>query len=437
MKSHISGFPEFLPEAQIVFSEALQTIRESFELYGFSPLDTAAVEKVSTLLSKGNDNEIYGLHRLADENDKGGSSSKLGLRFDLTVPLARYVAENFGSITFPYKRYHIAPVWRGERAQAGRYRQFYQCDIDVIANGELNLIFDAEMPAIVYDIFRKMSIGKFTIYINNRNILVGYIRSLAGNEVDVNAVMRVLDKADKVSTDVLRSELSQWFDDNALEATFSLLGKRRSGTMSNNEWISYFRSLDLPSVDELAEVVQHMRSFGIEESYFSIDLLLARGLTYYTGSVYETKLDDYPELGSICSGGRYANLTGNFGRNGLPGVGISIGLTRLISQLLTIGRITPTRSTVAKVMVTSQDPELMGYYVKIANTLRNAKIKTDIFYQSTKSLSFQMKYAAQKGFEYVVIASSAEFATRSVIVRNMSSGEQTTVLVHEIISKIS
>ncbi|MBI1954293.1 MAG: histidine--tRNA ligase, partial [Proteobacteria bacterium] len=363
MLSHISGFPEFLPHEQLAFNRIVEIIRNKFELYGFSPLDTPAVEKTSTLLAKGSDHEIYGLYRLS--GDEGTSKKDLALRFDLTVPLARYVAQHHGRLTFPYRRYHIAPVWRGERPQAGRYRQFYQCDIDIIGEGELSLTHDGEVLSVIYEIFNAIGLQRFIIKINNRSILTSLIKDFGIAEDNVANVLRIIDKAEKISKDQWKAELSaQGLKSSDILFLMNLL----SMSMSNKEWLTYLKTLSRSSefitgIEELEQVLEGAQRFGVPDDYIQITPSLARGLSYYTGTVYETKLLDYPELGSVCGGGRYGNLTQTFINKKFPGVGISIGISRLISKLIEIGLVKTNSQTPASILVTTQNRNLMTYYI--------------------------------------------------------------------------
>lgn len=435
---NISGFPEFLPEEQIEFNRIVALIAQQFELYGFVPLDTPAVERTTTLLAKGNDSEIYGVHRLADS---GNSSGDLALRFDLTVPLARYVAQHYGKLTFPYRRYHIAPVWRGERPQAGRHRQFYQCDIDIINNDTLDLVYDAEILLILCNVFKAIGLGgRFVIKINNRNILTGLVKSFGiTDDVKVASIVRIIDKAAKITQDNLKAELlSQDLTSANIDLIINLLLK----SMTNTQWLEYLSTLCsheefLTGLEELKYVFTSTKSFGIASSSIRIDPSLARGLNYYTGTVFETILFDYPKLGSVCGGGRYANLVDTFSAHNrkLPGVGLSIGISRLFSAMVHSGIINTKRQTPASVLITIQDFAFAKEHMHIADNLRNAGIKTEV-YLAQAQLSTQMKYANQKGFDFVIIIDSNKINVDQLILRNMNSGEQTTGTMTEIINII-
>ncbi|AIL66057.1 Histidine--tRNA ligase [Rickettsiales bacterium Ac37b] len=433
----ISGFPEFLPNDQIIFNKTLELIKNYFEKSGFMPLDTPAVERITTLTAKGiESHEIYGIYRLA--GNEGDNKKDLALRFDLTVPLARYVAQHYDKLIFPYRRYHIAPVWRGERAQAGRYRQFYQCDIDVIGDGELSIIHDAELPVIIFQIFKALNIGKFTIRINNRNILRGLLFSLnlESGEI-IKEVLRIIDKIEKISTNNFKSELIKLgLSEKKIEFLLEFINKK----LSNSEWINYLKTPKVneefsKGVDELEQVIGYMRILGIEEEYFAIDPTIARGLDYYTGTIYETRLEEYPELGSICSGGRYANLAENFTNKELPGVGLSIGISRLIPKLIEVGILENKVSTVAPVIITTQNQNRIKGYLEIASLLRTADIYTEIYLQP-KNLAAQMKYAGKKGFLLAVIADELELDENRVVIRNLLTGIQVSTSKSNLVENI-
>lgn len=431
----ISGFPEFLPGEQIAFNKIVETIKHHFELAGALPLETPAVERTNTLLSKGGDDkEIYGLRRLAAAEGEQDAKD-LALRFDLTVPLARYVSQHYGQLTFPFKRYQIQPVWRGERAQAGRYRQFYQCDIDVIGENNLSLLHDAEIPAIMCSIFKALDIGNFTLRLNNRKVLQGLLAQEGLTSDQIPQAIGAIDKMEKVPTNVTLEELGKAGvkDAKALLSFFT-------ANLSADERLAQLKEkastgLLNQGVEELETVVQALRALGVDEPTFTIDLAIARGLDYYTGTVYETRLEDFPALGSICSGGRYDNLTDNFTNKNLPGVGMSIGLSRLMTALLESNNLNTETKTTADVLVTAQNPSLALHYLQLGQKLRAANIKTEVFLE-TRKLDKQMKYAAKKGFKVALIADEGEKAAGTVIVRNLATGEQKTVPEAEIAEHI-
>ena len=436
MLNNISGFPELLPSSQIAFNKVISIIQNKFELYGFSPLDTPAVEKTSTLLAKGNDHEIYGVYRLAEQSLN--SKKDLGLRFDLTVPLARFVAQNYGQLIFPYKRYHIGPVWRGERPQSGRYRQFIQCDIDIIGDNDLSNYYDGEILAIISNIFKAIGDFKFTIKINDRRILVELLKSFALNEAIIPDAIKVIDKFAKISLEQFKSEL---IDLGLKDGDVAILQTLNNDSFTNENWLEYLQTLSDASefhlaVSDLAATLKTAKSFGATMENIQISPNLARGLNYYTGIVYETILNDFPELGSVCGGGRYANLTQEFSKKKLPGIGISIGASRLIGKLLEEGLIDASKWTNAKILVTMQNPALISHYSNMARMLRNNNIATEIFLDD-KSLGFQMKYAAKKGFAYAIIADEPEVLNNEVIIRILEKSEQVTVKLDELVNFIS
>ncbi|MBF0308586.1 MAG: histidine--tRNA ligase [Magnetococcales bacterium] len=419
----ISGFPEFLPAEEILFQKMRDEIRQGYESFGFIPIETPAVELAQTLTAKGADHEIYALRRLSavsgDEETKN-----LALHFDLTVPLARYVAQYYGQLSFPFRRYQIQPVWRGERPQAGRFRQFYQCDIDTIGNGELSLYHDAEMPAVIDRIFTRLNIGVFTIRINNRKILQGLFESM-GLENTIEEALRIIDRLEKVGMEETGIGLAELgLDMEKVGQLMAFFNQKRT----TEEWFAYFRSLDLndtfdQGVEELSKVISLVRVMGVPEDHFQVDPTIARGLNYYTGTVYETRLNDHPEIGSICSGGRYENLASHFTERKLPGVGISIGLTRLFTSLLKAGVIRPGTVATASVLVTMQNPSRATDYLALGAELRRNGFKTEVFLEE-KRLGDQLRYASRNGFRFAIIIGDTEFTYETVIVKELASGTQ-------------
>ncbi|MBR6400626.1 MAG: histidine--tRNA ligase [Firmicutes bacterium] len=424
------GFMELLPPDQILFNKMKDTIREVYESFGFLPLDTPVLELSDVLLAKAGGETEKQIYRFT----KGDTD--MALRFDLTVPLARYVAQHAGELTFPFKRYQISKVYRGERPQKGRFREFYQCDIDMIGNDELPLIHDAEIPAVIYSIFKKLDFGKFTIRLNNRKVLNGFFDSL-GLGGSIADILRTIDKIDKIGAEKVLAELSDFgIDSEKGEKILSFI--TAEGTA--DEKISYLKSLGIENdtfsegVSELEQVSAYMRLFGIEDSYFTIDLTIARGLDYYTGTVYETVLDDYKGLGSVCSGGRYDNLTGYYTKQKMPGIGISIGLTRLFSQLRAAGIIQPESASVVKVLVAPLGVDLK-FPLEVADKLRSAGISAEVYYQD-KAMKHKMKYANKMGIPYVAIIGEDELKNGEVTVKNMLTGEQSTAAADDIVSMI-
>lgn len=426
----LPGFMELLPADQISFNKMYDTIRKVYEKFGFLPLDTPVIELSEVLLAKaGGETEKQIYRFMKGDND-------LSLRFDLTVPLARYVASHAGELTFPFKRYQMAKVYRGERPQKGRFREFYQCDIDVIGSEELDLIYDAEMPAVIYNVFKELDFGRFTIRLNNRKVLNGFFKALGyGN--NIADILRIIDKLEKIGEENVKAELSELgvSDENAAK----ILGFIATAG-SNDEMLAALKAngiddeLYLEGVDELTQVIGFLRGFGVPEEYFTLDLTIARGLDYYTGTVYETMLNDYPSMGSVCSGGRYDNLTEYYTTKKLPGIGISIGLTRLFYQLKEVGVIKSETASLAKCLVVPMGREYMDAALEAARVMRAADIPVDVYYQD-KGMKPKMKYANKLGIPFVAIIGEDEKAKNSVMLKNMTEGTQELVEVSKLAEK--
>ena len=421
----LPGFQELLPKEQIAFDRLKRTIEEIYQLYGFRPIETPVLERAEILLSKSGgetEKQIY-------QFEKG--DTKLAMRFDLTIPLARYVVKNQNDLVFPFKRYAIDRVYRGEKPQAGRFREFYQCDIDVIGRDTLDLSYDAEIPSIIASIFSSLELD-FTVRINNRKILNGLFDSLKIE--DRVSTLRVLDSMEKIGKEKTKVELKDiGLDDNQIEQIFDFY---KLNEKENREIIESLKNSDISSdtfkqgVEELEIVMDEINILGIS-SNVKIDLTVARGLDYYTGTVYETILNKYPEIGSVCSGGRYDDLAGYFSNQKFPGVGISIGLTRLFDQLknkdvLYIEDQTP---TVVLILPLTKNRE---YSLKLAETLRENFIPTEIapFGNMKKSLN----YANKLKIPYVVFIGEDEIRKGIYKIKDMESGEQKEILQTEILN---
>lgn len=396
----ISGFPEWLPEERLVELRWLDEIRRTFESFGFCNIETPAVEDLCALLAKGEtDKEIYAVRRLQADADEPGDA-RLALHYDLTVPLARYVAQHFNELVFPFKRYQIQKVWRGERPQEGRYREFYQCDIDVINQDKVPLQFDAEMPAIVHDILKRLNVGEFVISISNRKILEGYYRGL-GIENVVGAI-RIADRLDRFGPDRVVSCLQS---DLGLPETLArrCLELARIRT-ADESFADQVRALGVTSpvldegLTELAFVIGQMRELGI--TAVAADLSIARGFDYYTGSVYEVNLVEFPKFGSVCSGGRYDDLAGSFIKRNLPGVGISIGLSRLFAKMLGAERVTVGPKCPTQVLVILPSEARRGTAAQTAQQLRRRGFNVELFHTEA-AIGKQIRYASRKGIPYV------------------------------------
>lgn len=413
-----SGFPEYLPAEQIEFNRLVSIVRRVYEEYGFSPIDTPDLELSEVLLTKSGGETEQQIYRFI----KG--SNDLTMRFDLTVPLARYVAQHESELIFPFRRYHIGKVHRGERAQAGRFREFYQCDIDVI--GSNSVAVDAEMPIVINKIFEQFDVGEFTVHINNRKILNGFFESLGLSNISKD-VLRIVDKIDKISANSFTEELERLgISANQITRLREFININGSKDIILNKLEKI--SLDCKSdqfkqgVKEIGLVVKTIRDFGLSDSRFMIDLRIARGLDYYTGTVYETTLNNHPEIGSICSGGRYDNLASHYTKKYLPGVGVSIGLSRLFYKLCEIGAIELTRFSSAEVVVMPIGSGQITTSVRIAERLRSTGINT-MLYTEENNMRKKLKYADKMGFEWVVLIGEDELLTEEVMLKNMLTGE--------------
>ena len=425
----LPGFMELLPADQILFNDMYDTIRSVYESFGFLPIDTPAIELSEVLLAKAGGETEKQIYRF----QKGDND--LSLRFDLTVPLARYVAQHQNDLVFPFKRYQMSKVYRGERPQKGRFREFYQCDIDIIGGDDLDILYDAEMPAVIYHVFKKLGIGDFTIRINNRKVLGGFFASL-GLSDKIEEILRIIDKIEKIGKDKVVEELVKiGVPEESTDKIIDFI----TITGDRKQMLESLRALGVEDesfvlgVNELETVSDAMVMFGMPEENFRIDLSIARGLDYYTGTVYETTINGHPEFGSVCSGGRYDNLTGYYTDKKLPGIGISIGLTRLFSQLRDNGLIAPKTGSMAKVLVIPMDKDVLPYAVQTANTFRANGIPSDVYY-GTKGMKQKMKYAARMGVAYAAIIGTDE-ATNGVLALKDMNGEsgQKTLSVEEAI----
>ena len=413
-----SGFPEYLPAEQIEFNRLVNIVRRVYEEYGFSPIDTPDLELSEVLLTKSGGETEQQIYRFIKGNND------LTMRFDLTVPLARYVAQHESELIFPFRRYHIGKVHRGERAQAGRFREFYQCDIDVI--GSNSVAVDAEMPIVINKIFEQFDIGEFTVHINNRKILNGFFESLGLSNISKD-VLRIVDKIDKISANSFTEELEQLglsADQITRLREFININGSKDVILNKLEKISLNCKSDQfkQGVKEVGLVVKTIRDFGLSDSRFMIDLRIARGLDYYTGTVYETTLNNHPEIGSICSGGRYDNLASHYTKKYLPGVGVSIGLSRLFYKLCEIGAIELTRFSSAEVVVMPIGSGQITASVRIAERLRSTGINT-MLYTEENNMRKKLKYADKMGFEWVVLIGEDELLTEEVMLKNMLTGE--------------
>ncbi|MEH2442072.1 histidine--tRNA ligase [Nostoc sp.] len=445
-----SGFPEFLPNEKRLELYLLDIIRRVFESYGFTPIETPAVERLEVLQAKGNqgDNIIYGINPILPPNrqaerDKSGEtgSEARALKFDQTVPLAAYIARHLNELTFPFARYQTDMVFRGERAKDGRFRQFRQCDIDVVARKELSLLYDAQMPAIITEIFEAINIGDFLIRINNRKVLTGFFKSVGITQDKIKSCIGIVDNLEKIGEIKVKQELEKEgvsgeqtqkiIDfikiDGSVDEVLEKL-KHLAQSLPETEQLSL-------GISELETVIAGVRNLGVAENRFCIDLSIARGLDYYTGTVYETTLLGHEALGSICSGGRYEELVGVFLGEKMPGVGISIGLTRLISRLLKAGILSTLAATPAQVMVVNIQEDLMPTYLKVSQNLRQAGINVITNFDK-RPLGKQFQLADKQGIQFCVIIGSEEAAAQKSSLKDLKTGEQVEVLLIDLAEEL-
>ncbi len=417
----LSGFMELLPARQAQMERFMQTLRETYALYGFTALDTPVIESAPVLLAKGGGETEKQIYRF----QKGDSD--LALRFDLTVPLAKYVALNYGQLTFPFRRYQIGKVYRGERAQRGRFREFYQADIDIIGDGQLSIINEAEIPSIIYRTFKTLGLERFCIRVNNRKVLNGFY-ALLGLTEKSGDIMRTVDKLDKIGAEKVRGLLVEdeiGLTDEQAEEILKFIAITGSNDQVLAALESYQGRNELfdQGLEELKTVTKYLASFGVPEENFAVDLTIARGLDYYTGTVYETAMLDHPEIGSVCSGGRYDNLAGYYIDKELPGVGISIGLTRLFYVLSEQGLISDNIVTApADVLVLPMTEEL-DYAISCATALRAAGVRTQLHCEK-KKFKQKLSYADKLGIPFAVFVGEDEIAAGEVSLKNLASGEQ-------------
>ena len=423
----LSGFMELLPAPQVQMERIMEILRKTYSLYGFTPLDTPAIEAAEVLLAKGGGETEKQIYRF----QKGDSD--LALRFDLTVPLAKYVALHYGELSFPFRRYQIGKVYRGERAQRGRFREFYQADIDIIGDGKLDIVNEAEIPSIIYKTFTALGLKRFQIRVNNRKVLSGFYQSL-GLEGQSGDIMRTVDKLEKIGPEKVGEILTEDLGLSGEQAKAILDFMAITGT--NQEVLSALegyrgRSALLDQgLEELSAVTRYLAAFGVPQENFAVDLTIARGLDYYTGTVYETQMLDHPEIGSICSGGRYDNLAEYYIEKQLPGVGISIGLTRLFYVLGEQGLLNPSLNTApadALILPMTQD---LTSAIQLATRLREQGIRTQLYCEQ-KKFKAKMSYADKLGIPYALFLGEDEIAANACSVKDMRTGEQQMVSVEE------
>ena len=423
----LPGFMELLPTEQIKFNNMMDKIRKSYEKFGFLPLDTPVIEMAEVLLAKAGGETEKQIYRF----NKG--ETDLALRFDLTVPLAKYVCEYNNDISFPFKRYQIGKVYRGERPQKGRYREFYQCDIDIIGDGTLSIVNDAEIPSVIYTTIKEFGFDNFTIRINNRKILNGLFAELELEDKSVE-IMRIIDKLEKIGRDNVKKCLQDLnIEDDKIEKILNFI--EIDGTTDEKlqklENLNFTNELFLEGLNDLKEVVKYVRLFGVPDTNFKVDLTIARGLDYYTGTVYETFLNDYRELGSICSGGRYDNLAEFYTDKKMPGVGVSIGLTRLFSKLSELNILKEKEESISKVLVVSMT-ENISRALEVATKTRNEGINTDVYLED-KKIKAKFKYADRLKIPYVAVIGEEEEKNGTVTLKNMATGEQEEMTIENML----
>ena len=429
----LSGFMELMPARQIQFDRMMAVLRESYSLYGFTPLDTPIIEASEVLLAKGGGETEKQIYRF----QKGDSD--LSLRFDLTVPLAKYVAQYSNQLAFPFRRFQIGKVYRGERAQRGRFREFYQADIDVIGDGKLDISNDAEIPAIIYRTFTAMGLKRFQIRVNNRKVLNGFYAMLDLTH-ESGAIMRTVDKLDKIGAaqvkELLMAEEIGLSAEQAGEIMrFIAIDGSNAEVLQALEGYRGRHPLFDEGLDELTTVARYLAAFGVPEDHFKVDLTIARGLDYYTGTVYETTMLDHPEIGSICSGGRYDNLAEYYTDKKLPGVGISIGLTRLFFVLEDQGYLNDQLNTAPADALILPMTEDLSAAIALATQLRSAGVRTQL-YGEQKKFKQKMSYADKLGVPYVIFLGEEEISSGVAAVKNMRTGEQVKLSPDEAVKLI-
>ena len=429
----LSGFMELLPGPQQQLEQIMEILRRTYSLYGFTPLDTPVIESSEVLLAKGGGETEKQIYRF----QKGDAD--LSLRFDLTVPLAKYVALHYNDLTFPFRRYQIGKVYRGERAQRGRFREFYQADIDVIGDGQLDISNDAEIPAIIYRTFTALGLKRFQIRVNNRKILNGFYAML-GLTAQAGAIMRTVDKLEKIGEKSVRELLTApdigLNDEQAAEILkFIAIKGCNAEVLAALEGYRGRNPKFDEGLEELSAVAKNLAAFGVPETHFVLDLTIARGLDYYTGTVYETTMLDHPEIGSICSGGRYDNLAEYYTDKQLPGVGISIGLTRLFFVLEDQGYLNDKLNTAPADVLILPMTDDMGPAITLSTQLRTSGVRTQI-YGEQKKFKQKMNYADKLGVPYVIFLGDDEIKQGKVSLKDMRSGEQELIPTGEAVGKI-
>jgi histidyl-tRNA synthetase len=422
----ISGFPEWPPNVRLQEERFLNVIRQQYQLYGFTPIETPAVERWDVLTAKADMHRQIYLVSKPEEGADDDADSRFGLHFDLTVPLARYVAMNADKLTFPFRRYQIQKVWRGERAQRGRFREFYQCDVDIIGRGALDAIHDAEIPCVINATFEALGLPDFQIQLSNRKVLGDLLRARNLGPEQLATVLRAIDKTDRAGLEATRQALAdEKIDAELVPAIVDLIQCRQ---VADARAVLARVGAPMQGIDELKGVIDSALALGMPEKRIRTNFAIARGLDYYTGTIYETFVIGSESWGSICSGGRYDDLASFFSTQRYPGVGISIGLTRLFNLLVTNGHVNVDRKTPTQVLVTMQDRKrFMKEYLELARLLRSHGIPAEVYLEPSKGLRPQFGYASDNGIPLTVIAGETEIAAGTVTVKDMRVGTQEVV----------
>lgn len=430
--SILSGFMELSPEDQVLFNKIKDIAIKNFRNYGFWPIDTPAIEKSEILFAKGGGETEKQVYRI----EKGEHSQDQALRFDLTVPLARYVAQNAQDLAFPFRRYQVAKVWRGERSQKGRYREFYQADVDIIGRNNLSLLNDAEIPSVMDKIFKEIGVGKAVFHINNRKLLNAFFKDLGIK--DSAQILRAIDKLAKIGEENVATILEdEGIDSEKIGRIFSFIkgGEDNSQTLVKLENEQGQSEEYKEALEDLKFVYKNMLAFGIDEDSIVIDLSITRGLDYYTGTVYETFLKGHESIGSICSGGRYDNLASNFSKESLPGVGLSIGLTRLFYQLRAADIIQPEKGDYIKALVIAMGEDDRQYAIDVVNRLRSEGLVCQLDSEGGK-MKKKFSYADKLGAGYAIIIGESERITKQISIKDLLSGDQNSMSVEDAVKLI-
>ena len=414
--STIAGVMELLPDEQAVFDRMKNTIEDTFKDFGFSAIDTPVIEKNEILFAKGGGETEKQIFEIASD------SKDMSLRFDLTVPLARYVSEHLSDLNFPFKRYQIGKVYRGERNQKGRYKEFYQADIDIIGHNDLSIYNDALLARVIFEAFNRINFPNITFHINNRKLLNGFFKSLEIE--DSTEVLRTIDKKDKIGIDKTKTLLTEIIGENKANKALEFINADNQNTEILENLVEFAdNDLFKEGLEELKTVYEYMLKFGIDDKNIKIDLSITRGLDYYTSTVYETFINGYESIGSVCSGGRYENLASNFTKQKLPGVGMSIGLTRLFYQLQELGLVEEEKSSKIDYLILPMDKEYHFYAIDVLHKLKAQGKKADIFLEDGK-FKKKINYADKVNAKYAVIIGEEEASKNEVSIKNMETGEQ-------------